>query len=588
MPTGGDGVTGDGVTGGDQPANPHTYFIAESAKFDGGGACQNSELNTITKKLRDRLDSAGWTGLRFVNETTWPEDFWEATEQPNGGDGQTGDAYRLAVYAGHGNAGLLSWGRPSPHGECQTFIRDRSRLGRFAGDNAAAVMLMTSCTLRTDVAYPNFELNAVRQVFGFHNSPYIAGGEPRDVFKRTQNGQSTKDAWLDEMEQNIALGKHSPVVLTLGVDAADAEQNHPSTSLATGQGFVESVGEPIGGFHLEWLNNGCTSVCGGPCAGGPPGELLVIPAGAPVPLVHVQRPSRTEAALAERAAALLSLLRPEPPNSTQRAQIATWARSALTTREVTVMLLPGGVQVAYEPALDRLVVDDLEAREAARPRAPESSGPERRAAELARAGEVRDEVLVRLRAMQIDLLGVPAGAEFSVGTREAAMGDRRIVSESVPFEYTFSTFGVFAGYPVFDARLELGITRRGRLSRVAASALEVRKVASAAVSRSPAEAMRALELDIAANNPGMLRLEITAARVGIAFPPTTAPAALAAPELVADYVVAYPGDGNTPVVSRQRPVSLSLLAHAAPVLRSHPDEVDEDRGDRREPAPARP
>jgi hypothetical protein len=158
---------------------------------------------------------------------------------------------------------------------------------------------------------------------------------------------------------------------------------------------------------------------------------------------------------------------------------------------------------------------------------------------------------------------------------------------SIPFEYRFSAFGEFAGYPVTDARLELGVTRQGKLSRIAVSSVIVRKVSSTAVVRTPTDALRALERDITTRNPGMLRHEIMTARVGIAFPRGVARAALTSPELLADYVVAYPGDGTTQVVSRQYPVALSLLTQSAPAAREDPDDLD-DLGDRRHEAPVRP
>lgn len=139
IPTG-----GESATGGDQGkvADHRTYFIAETVKFDGDGECQNSKLNAITRRLRTRLDNAGWTGLRFVDENTWPEDFWESSLQPNGVDSLYADAHRLAIYAGHGAPGFLQWGNPSDAGACITLLPERTRLGRLGGDTSAAVMLV--------------------------------------------------------------------------------------------------------------------------------------------------------------------------------------------------------------------------------------------------------------------------------------------------------------------------------------------------------------------------------------------------------------------------------------------------------------
>lgn len=588
VPTG-----GESATGGDQGkvADHRTYFIAETVKFDGDGECQNSKLNAVTRRLRTRLDNAGWTGLRFVDENTWPEDFWESSLQPNGVDSLYADAHRLAIYAGHGAPGFLQWGNPSDAGACITLLSERTRLGRLGGDTSAAVMLMTSCTLHTEFAWENFEPNATRQFFGYHNSPHINSGEPRRVFKRTQDGQSTKDAWLDEMEQNSALGKNSPVVLTTGVSGAEAMQIHSVTNLASGAGFIESVGEPADAFYIEWLNNGCTPACGGTCAGFVSPVVPSIQVGATVPIVHIERPRRTIAELTDRAAALMTVLQDGPLSTLQRAKVREWANSAIASGDITVVTLPGtpGVQVAYEPIVDLLVVDNLDAREAARPVPSETPHDDHQSVALTQAGRVRDEALRRLSAIQGGVLGLPNGATFAIGTREAGVieqGGAR--SGLIPFEYKFSAFGEFAGYPVLDARLELGVTRQGKLSRIAVSSVVVRKVSSTAIVRTPTDALRVLERDIAARNPGMLRQEIVVARVGIAFPRGVAQTALTSPELLADYVVAYPGDGTTPVVSRRYPVALSLLSQSAPTSREDPDEDLDDLGDRRHEAPVRP
>lgn len=580
-------------TGGDSlPFDHRTYFIAESVKFDGGGECDNDNLNEITKRLHNRLDDAGWAGLRFVDDDAWPEDFREATLITNGADDSFGDARRLAVYAGHGNAGLLQWGRPSDHGECKLRMPSEARLGRLAGDTAAAVMLLTSCTLRTDSLWPNFKFNAARQIFGFHNSPWIGSGEPRRVFKRTQDGESTKDAWLDEMEQNADIGKNSPVVLTVGVSGMEAMQAHGATNLASGAGFIDSVEEPVDAFFFEWLNNGCTVQCGN-CPGITQTDVPSMLVGAEVPIVEMERPRRSSDALVDRSAALVALLQDQPASSAQRAKLEEWAWATLASNDITVTTLPGevAIRVAYEPVIDRLVVDDLDAREAARPRASESVDDGRGRAELERAGEVRDEVIGKLSAaMGSELIAVPPEPTFSLTTREAGLVEREGTSTtgSIPFEYIFWSFGALDGHPVFDARIELGVTRDGELSRIAISALDVRKVSSAAMARSPEEALRALERDIEANNPKMLRYEITAARVGFAFPAGASATALTSLELFADYVVVYPGDGSAPAVSRRHPVSLSLISSSAPVTRTDPEDPADDRGDSRDEAGPRP
>lgn len=200
---------------------------------------------------------------------------------------------------------------------------------------------------------------------------------------------------------------------------------------------------------------------------------------------------------------------------------------------------------------------------------------------------MRDGALRKLSEPGTGLLGLPLGTTFSLTTREAGLIERGASAGSIPFEYVFTTFGELEGHPVFDVQLQLGVTRRGKLSRIAISGLDVRKISSAAMARSPAEALRALELDITASNPKMLSHEVTVARVGFAFPAGPSPTAITALELFADYVVVYPGNGTIPAVSRRQPVSLSLIAPSDPVPRDDPDGTVDDLGDPRHEAPAR-
>ena len=575
--------TGDG---GESVADHRTYYIGESKKFDGGGECEGSRLNAVTWRLRRRLDRAGWTGLRLVDDNTWPEDFWEATTRPNGMDDGFGDAHRLTVYAGHGGPGELQWGRPSDHGECRVVLPDDARLGRLAGDTAAAVMLVTSCTLLMpkQVLWSNFQKNAARQIFGYHNSPHVASRELRDVFKRTQDGQSTKDAWLDEMEDNIVLGKNSPVVLTMGVDGPEAMQVHGATNLATGEGFIHNAGEPADAFFFEWLDNGCTRACGG-CSGVAPrsAPMPALIVGSEVPVIELQRPARSAEELIDRASVLVSLLLARPMSTAQRIELDRWAQRIARDGDLAVNVLPGTprVQLAYDPSADELVVDNLDARRAARPELWEASNPGREHIELELAQEVRHRVLDELDTLELDLIGVPRGSTFSHGTRKAGA----IVSGqswgSIPFETIFSTFGEFAGYPVFGARLEIGITRHGELSRLGVSAMQVAEVGTAEVRRTVDQARYRLEQDIAASNPQMLELEVVDTRVGFVSPGGPTRAALGTPELAVDYVVLHRADRGEPMVSRRYPARVSLVTDSPPRPRPEPDDPIDDPGDLR-------
>ncbi|NJK31824.1 MAG: hypothetical protein HC927_05050 [Deltaproteobacteria bacterium] len=57
-------VTGsatDADTGQDEPPveDYRTFLIGESRKFDGGGLCNNDNLSTVTRRLRNELVDAG-------------------------------------------------------------------------------------------------------------------------------------------------------------------------------------------------------------------------------------------------------------------------------------------------------------------------------------------------------------------------------------------------------------------------------------------------------------------------------------------------------------------------------------------------
>lgn len=240
--------------------------------------------------------------------------------------------------------------------------------------------------------------------------------------------------------------------------------------------------------------------------------------------------------------------------------------------------------MAYEPTTDRLAVDNLDARDDARPGDADAPDDARRQVELEKAAVVRDDTLRRLTDMGEGWLGVPPDAAFSLTTREAGLIERGATAGSVPFEYIFTSLGQQSGHLVLDTSLELGVTRLGKLSRIAVSAIHVRTLSSAAITRAPGDALRAFELEIQAENPKMLRHEITAAQVGFALPAGASSTALTSLALFVDYVVVYPGDGTTPAVSRRQPVSLSLIDSSPSVPREAPNGDADDPGDPRHEA----
>src|SRR5262249_48725482 len=96
-------------------ARADDFYIDESTDFTGNGcdAPGAAELNDVTSQLRDALVADSHSGHRFVNSLAWPQDFMEACSDSFGSDGSDdvfADTAPLAVYAGHGNKGLLAWG----------------------------------------------------------------------------------------------------------------------------------------------------------------------------------------------------------------------------------------------------------------------------------------------------------------------------------------------------------------------------------------------------------------------------------------------------------------------------------------------
>jgi hypothetical protein len=571
------GETGsDTASGGDGDVveDHRSFFIGESTKFDGGGLCTNAKLNTITSSLREALVDAGWTGLRFVDENTWPEDFREASFSSIALDEVHGDAMRLSIYAGHGNVGLLQWGRPSDNGQCQNIIKIDSRLGKLAGDTAAATMLLTSCTMRADSLWPVFKDQASRQFFGYHNSPYIGHDEPRKVFKRSQDGQPTADAWLEGMVLNI-LGKNSPVVFTMGTSPDDASDTHGITNLASGQGFIQNVGEPPTNFQFELYDSGCTKVCGN-CSG----NSASVPdiSTAPVPFVKLTRQVRSTSDLVAHASTLLMPFDVGPLDVAGQARLEAWAASIVESGDVEYakILDAPRIDLSYDPSSDLLRITDRDALARAR------SGPYgvvdgpadlHQTLELA-AAAVRDE-LQSIPGM-VDLLGT----DFEVTTREVGYGGVDDPQPaSIAFEYMFTLSGQIEGLALPDRHLGIGVTRLGELSTLTVSAVEVEIVGAVTMQRSPQQAMDALSAEVLQQYPSALGIEFVAPMVGYQLRDAEASNEVM-PSLLVGYVLEF-GPESDRVVSRRFPVRISLTDLDAPIESLASEDPNPQGGDDR-------
>lgn len=229
----------------------HNYWIDESTDFTGNG-CNNTDLNNVTSSLRNRLNSDGWTGTRWSNANAWPEDY---IERDNGGiDHVTSDSRTLAVYAGHGNRGLIQFGFQRA-GRCVVRTNTDMRLGRQGGDDASYMMYVTSCTINLDSLNLHFA-QQIRQSFGYHNSPSVKDNQPRDFYKETDDVDNVV-AWREEMEDRPGwfTGDNSPITLTFGLNSSHC-QTVKNTARLRDRDLLTNAPEPHTWYCYSMFNNG--------------------------------------------------------------------------------------------------------------------------------------------------------------------------------------------------------------------------------------------------------------------------------------------------------------------------------------------
>jgi hypothetical protein len=213
-------------------AEAWSYYIDESTDFTGNG-CENHNVNTVTSSLKSALNADFHTGgWRFVNADAYPQDFYEACYVAGGHDDTEADSELLAVYAGHGSWGRISFGY-ARYNKCHADLDVNVKLGSMSGNKAGYAMYITSCTLRLDKIVDTANQQWLRQQFGFHNSPSVQSGSPA-AFYIKQMYFSNPDTefptivsnnltWLDTMEFDIDGDEdNSPVVVTHGTSQANA------------------------------------------------------------------------------------------------------------------------------------------------------------------------------------------------------------------------------------------------------------------------------------------------------------------------------------------------------------------------------
>src|ERR1700738_1337337 len=90
-------------------AAPRNFYMDEVTHYSDINMCKNADLNTVTESLASAMRGDGWTGSRYVNAPAWPQDYRDKSVDNNGVDHRYGDAASVAVFAGHGAAGFITF-----------------------------------------------------------------------------------------------------------------------------------------------------------------------------------------------------------------------------------------------------------------------------------------------------------------------------------------------------------------------------------------------------------------------------------------------------------------------------------------------
>jgi hypothetical protein len=197
------------------------------------------------------MSADGWSGSRFTNGSAWPQDFRDKSMDPGGLDDSFADAKSLAVFAGHGNAGLLTF-RPR-NGVCTAQAGTDMALGWGSTGGQATIGIWLSCEMFAtglrDEANSAYKRMNLRQSLGWLNTISIGDNEARDFYNSSKS-LSNKDAWLRQMQG----GGRQPIVLTAttATDASTCWFYHGRQSL--GQHVVDSLGGNWGYRCWEYVS----------------------------------------------------------------------------------------------------------------------------------------------------------------------------------------------------------------------------------------------------------------------------------------------------------------------------------------------
>lgn len=255
-------------------AQVRTFLVGETMDYTIAGApagCMNTDLNIVTESLANELVATGWTGNRFTNGNTFPQDYMETCSSiygTSGNDLNWADSRTLAVYAGHGNTGLLQWGTPIL-GRCTIDFSNNMRLGQMAGAQAAYAIWLTSCTLRLSTLPSEANFQFLHQQMGYNNSPRIAGWSAGNFYLATLNWNN-RDAWLEHMDDPPFFWQNynSPVSVSYAPTWNECINIANTASLRGGVLLTPASGGPVcggnrpAGFYCYWLRDNPSSECG--------------------------------------------------------------------------------------------------------------------------------------------------------------------------------------------------------------------------------------------------------------------------------------------------------------------------------------
>jgi len=253
-------------------ARAYSYYLGESVEYQGHG-CGNSSANLpyYLNAIGASLDSAGWKGLYYVKDGDWPQVYVDACMQPDGFD-IIADSFDLVIEAHHGSIGNFFFGYPSPTGRCSVSLKNDMRLGSMFGARASTAVFGSCCTLNKNYITDTANWQWTRQNLGFHDITEFDNGMFADWFNATRGPLGTLpftltnlQAWFYHFEDRPGwfTGDNSPMVISYGTSASDAQNTHATARLGggvlvspRGGGPTCGGGQPLFYYYYTYVDHG--------------------------------------------------------------------------------------------------------------------------------------------------------------------------------------------------------------------------------------------------------------------------------------------------------------------------------------------